>query len=135
MAARRSVVDLFTMSAGDLLDRWFEAEPLKACLGFDAVVGNFATPYAQGTGYVLLHHVFGEVNGKKGVWGHAIGGMGSITSKMAEACRENGVELRTEAAVREVILEGARAIGVALDTGETLRAERVIANVNPKLLF
>ena len=73
MQGRRDVLDLFTMSAGDWLERWFESEPIKACFGFDAVVGNFASPYAQGTAYVLLHHVFGEVNGKKGAWGHAIG--------------------------------------------------------------
>ncbi|MGA0031995.1 MAG: phytoene desaturase family protein, partial [Burkholderiales bacterium] len=69
MATRRDVLDLFTKSAGDLLDSWFESAPIKAAFGFDAIVGNFASPYAPGTAYVLLHHVFGEVNGKRGVWG------------------------------------------------------------------
>ena len=82
LAERRDVVDLFTKSAGEILDRRFESAPIKAAFGFDAVVGNFASPYAPGSAYVLLHHVFGEVNGKKGTWGHAIGGMGAITQAM-----------------------------------------------------
>ena len=69
LAGRRDVLDLFTKSAGDVLDRWFESEPVKAVFGFDAVVGNFASPWTPGSAYVLLHHVFGEVNGKRGAWG------------------------------------------------------------------
>src|SRR3546814_7372366 len=79
MRGRRDLLDLFTKSAGEMLDQWFESEPLKAVLGWDSVVGNFASPYTPGSAYVLLHHVFGEVNGKTGAWGHAIGGMGAIT--------------------------------------------------------
>ena len=70
-----------------MLDRWFESEPIKAAFGFDAVVGNFASPYTPGSAYVLLHHVFGEVNGKRGQWGHALGGMGAITQAMAREAR------------------------------------------------
>jgi phytoene dehydrogenase-like protein len=62
-----------------MLDSWFDSEPIKAVLGFDAVVGNLASPYTEGSAYVLLHHLLGEVNGKRGVWGHAIGGMGAVT--------------------------------------------------------
>ena len=81
--ARRDLLALFAQSAGDWLDGWFESEPIKAAFGFDGIVGNYASPYTPGSAYVLLHHVFGEVNGKKGVWGHAIGGMGAITQAMA----------------------------------------------------
>ena len=71
LAGQRDVLDLFTKSAGDVLDRWFESAPIKAAFGFDSVVGNFASPYTPGSAYVLLHHVFGEVNGQAGQWGHA----------------------------------------------------------------
>ena len=136
MAVRRDVLDLFTMSAGDWLERWFESEPLKACFGFDAIVGNFATPYAQGTAYMLLHHVFGEVNGKKGIWGHAIGGMGAITQAMAAEASARGVEIRTSRAVARVLIgANGRAAGVVLDDGTELRAKAVAANVNPRLLM
>ena len=88
-SVQRDIHELFTRSAGDLLDHWFESDPVKALYGFDAVVGSYASPYTPGSAYVLLHHVFGEVNGKAGVWGHAIGRMGAITQAMAaEARRE-----------------------------------------------
>jgi phytoene dehydrogenase-like protein len=76
LASQRELLDLFTKSAGDYLDGWFESAPIKAAYGFDSIVGNYASPYSPGSAYVLLHHVFGEVNGKKGAWGHAIGGHG-----------------------------------------------------------
>src|SRR5271170_138218 len=115
MPMRRELLDLFVKSAGDYLDTWFESAPIKAAYGFDGIVGNYASPYAAGSAYVLLHHVFGEVNGKKGVWGHAIGGMGAISQAMANACRDLGVEIALEAPVERVLVESARAVGVRLE--------------------
>lgn len=134
-AGRRDVLDLFTKSAGDMLDFWFESAPIKAVLGFDSVVGNYASPYTPGSAYVLLHHVFGEVNGKRGLWGHAVGGMGAITQAMAACCRERGVDIRLNAGVRELIIEKGRAVGAVTESGETIRARVVVSNLNPKLLF
>ena len=135
MAARRDLLDLFAKSAGDLLDSWFEGEPLKAALGWDSVVGNFASPYTPGSAYVLLHHVFGEVNGKTGVWGHAIGGMGAITQVMAKECLARGVRIDTDAEVAQVLVKGGRAVGVVLADGSEISASMVVSNVNPKLLY
>ncbi|MCP1967855.1 phytoene desaturase family protein [Bradyrhizobium elkanii] len=132
---QRNLLDLFTRSAGEMLDERFENDLVKALFGFDAIVGNYASPYAAGSAYVMLHHAFGEVNGKKGVWGHAIGGMGAITQAMARAACSHGVEIETDAAVREVIVEKERAVGVTLDNGKTVRAKYVVSNVNPKLLY
>ena len=84
--------------------RWFESDPIKAALGLDGIVGNIASPYTPGSAYVLLHHVFGEVNGKSGTWGHAIGGMGAITQAMAKAAPRAASTMRTDAAVREVLV-------------------------------
>ncbi len=132
---QRSLLDLFTRSAGEMLDDRFENDLVKALYGFDAIVGNYASPYAAGSAYVMLHHAFGEVNGKKGVWGHAIGGMGAITQAMAGAARSHGAEIELEAGVREVIVERDRAVGVILDNGKTIRARYVASSVNPKLLY
>ena len=132
---QRSLLDLFTRSAGEMLDERFESDLVKALFGFDAIVGNYASPYAAGSAYVMLHHAFGEVNGKKGVWGHAIGGMGAITQAMAAAARGHGAEIGLDAGVREVIVERDRAVGVILDNGETIRAKYVASSVNPKLLY
>ncbi len=132
---RTDLLDLFAISAAEYLDRFFESEPIKALFGFDGVVGNYASPYTPGSAYVLLHHVFGEVNGVKGAWGHAIGGMGAITQAMARSAAASGVEIRTGSGVREIIVERGRAVGVVTDKGETLRARTIVANVNPKLLY
>jgi phytoene dehydrogenase-like protein len=132
---QRELLDLFTASAGHYLDGWFESAPIKAAYGFDGIVGNYASPYTPGSAYVLLHHCFGEVNGRKGAWGHAIGGMGAITQAMAKAAAAHGADIRVGAAVREVIVEGGRAAGVVTDAGEAIRARAVISNLNPKLLY
>ncbi|WP_375414915.1 phytoene desaturase family protein [uncultured Bradyrhizobium sp.] len=132
---QRSLLDLFTRSAGDILDDRFESDLVKALFGFDAIVGTYASPYAAGSAYVMLHHAFGEVNGSKGVWGHAIGGMGAITQAMASAARAHGAEIETGAGVREVIVERDRAVGVILENGQTLRAKYIASGVNPKLLY
>ena len=135
MAARRDVVDLFAKSAGDVLDRYFESDPIKACFGFDSVVGNYASPYTPGSAYVLLHHVFGEVNGKPGIWGHAIGGMGAITQAMSNEAITRGVEISLDAAVSRVLVHDGRAVGVVLEDGSEVRSKIVVSNLNPKLLF
>src|ERR1700724_1087757 len=135
MSSRRELLALFAMSAGDYLDNWFESAPIKAVYGCDGIVGNYASPYTPGSAYVLLHHVFGEVNGKRGAWGHAIGGMGAITQAMARAAGTHGVRIDVDTAVREVIVERGRAAGVVLEDGTAIRARAVIANVNPQHLF
>ncbi|HEV2748751.1 MAG TPA: NAD(P)/FAD-dependent oxidoreductase [Allosphingosinicella sp.] len=132
---QRDVLDLFVKSARVFLDSWFESEPVKAAFGFDAVVGNYASPDTPGSAYVLLHHVFGEVNGKRGAWGHSVGGMGAITQAMAKVCRAAGVEISLEAPVARVLVDGNKVAGVRLESGEEIAAGTVIANVGPKLLY
>ncbi|KAI1691332.1 flavin containing amine oxidoreductase domain-containing protein [Ditylenchus destructor] len=140
IAGQRDALALFVQSAREFLDQWFENEHIKAAFAFDAVVGNFAGPSAPGSAYVLLHHVFGEVNGKKGAWGHPIGGMGAITGYMADAAREAGVEISLEAPVERVLVEpakdgGGKVAGVRLASGEEIAAKLVVANVGPALLY
>jgi phytoene dehydrogenase-like protein len=130
MEGRRDLLAFFTRSAGELMDGWFESDAIKAAFGFDAVVGNYASPYHPNTAYVLLHHVFGEVNGKRGAWGHAIGGMGAISEALAAEARRLGVEIECNAAV-ERIVSGK----VILESGAEVAGRAVVANVNPKLLY
>lgn len=135
MTFRRDLLALFGASAGDYLDGWFESDAIKAVYGFDGIVGNYASPYTPGSAYGLLHHVFGEVNGKKGRWGHAIGGMGAITQAMASCAAGRGVDIRVSTPVREVLVERGRAVGVVTEAGESIRAAAVVSNLNPKLLY
>ena len=132
---QRDLLDIFIKSARDFLDGWFEDDRIRSAFAFDAVVGNYAGVSTPGSAYVLLHHVFGEVNGKKGAWGHAVGGMGAITQAMASACRDAGAEISLEAPVERVLVDGGKAAGVRLESGEEIAAKVVAANVGPALLY
>jgi phytoene dehydrogenase-like protein len=132
---QRFLVDLFTKSADDVLTQWFEHETVKAAFAFDGIVGAYAAPSTPGTAYVLLHHCFGEVNGKTGVWGHARGGMGAVSAAIAAAARQRGAIIRTECAVEEVLVESGAVKGVRLETGERISTRNVAVGLPPKLLF
>jgi len=131
----RILLDIFTKSVADFLDLYFDNDYVKGAFAFDGVVGNYADSRTPGTAYVLMHHAFGEVNGKKGVWGHAVGGMGAITQAMAKSAAAAGVIIETEKPVRRIVVEQGKATGVILENGDMLRAKTVVANVNPSLLY
>ena len=131
----RIVLDVFTKSVSDFLDLYFENEYVKGAFAFDGIVGNYADTNTPGSAYVLMHHAFGEVNGKKGVWGHAMGGMGAITQAMAKSALLKGVVIDTDCAVSKVLVRDGQACGVLLENGETLDAKIIVSNLNPSLLF
>ncbi len=133
--AQRDLLDVFTKSARDFLDGWFENDHVRSAFAFDAVVGNYAGVSTAGSAYVLLHHVFGEVNGKFGAWGHSVGGMGAITQAMAAACLDEGVEISLDAPVDKLLVDGGKASGVRLSSGEEIVAPIVAANVGPAMLY
>jgi phytoene dehydrogenase-like protein len=130
MEARRDALALLTQSAAELLGRYFESDGIQAAFGFDAVVGNFASPYHPGTAYVLLHHCFGEVNGQRGAWGHAIGGMGAISEALAASARALGVEIECNAPVAKL-----RPGEVVLENATVIPCRAIAANVDPKRLY
>jgi phytoene dehydrogenase-like protein len=134
-ADQRLILDLFTKSAEEFLRLYFEHPAVIGAFAFDGIVGAYASPKTPGTAYVLLHHAFGEVNGKKGRWGHAVGGMGAITQAMRKVAEARGVEITTSAPVAQVIVENGRASGAKLETGAIVRARAVAANVDPKRLL
>ena len=131
---KRLLLDLFTKSAADFLDHWFESEVVKGAFAFDGIVGAYASPHTPGTAYVLLHHCFGEVNGKSGVWGHAIGGMGAITQAMAR--RGAGARRRHPHRCRRsprLIVERRQGVRRApRSRASASRARAVAANVAPE---
>ncbi|NKB39387.1 MAG: FAD-dependent oxidoreductase, partial [Gammaproteobacteria bacterium] len=112
---QRETMKLFTMSVADYLEQWFGGELLMALESYVAMVGNMQSVYAGGSAYVLLHHMFGEVNGKKGRWGHVTGGMGGITQAMAKSAEAYGVDIEVNASVKNVIVENDKACGVMLE--------------------
>ncbi len=132
---RTAFADLMTMSVGDYLNKWFEFDNLKGVYAFEGVVGHLNSPYAPGSAYVLMHKYFGEVNGTVGAWGHAMGGMGSITQAMAKSAEAKGVDIQLNASVKEISIEKGVARGVVLEDGTVIRSRTVAGGINPKLLY
>ncbi|MDP8921480.1 MAG: NAD(P)/FAD-dependent oxidoreductase [Chloroflexota bacterium] len=126
---------MFTQSAAELLDDWFESEPLKAALVTDGVIGANAGPMSPGTAYVLLHHQMGRAAGPRGLWGFVRGGMGAVSLAIAGADRAAGAEIRTDAPVARILTRDGTAHGVALENGDELQARVVVSNADPKRTF
>ncbi len=126
---------LMTMSSADYLDEWFECEPLKATKSASGIIGTFMGPRSPGTAYVLLHHYMGEIDGVFRAWGFAKGGTGAISESIAAAARRLGAEIRCDAPVAQVIVKNGRAVGVALESGEEIRARAVVSGLDPKRTF
>jgi phytoene dehydrogenase-like protein len=128
-------VQLMTMSAVDFLDQWFETDVLKATMAASGIIGTFLGVRSPGTAYVLLHHYMGEIDGAFRSWGLARGGTGAVSNAIADAARQAGVEIRTEASVARIIVRGNAVHGVALDNGEELPAQVVASSLDPRRTF
>ncbi|HEX5435744.1 MAG TPA: NAD(P)/FAD-dependent oxidoreductase [Gemmatimonadaceae bacterium] len=128
-------IEILTADARSVLDRWFESEELKATLATDAIIGAAASPSVPGTAYVLFHHVMGECNGVRGVWGYVRGGMGGISTALASAARGYGATIRVNAPVSRILVREGRAVGVALADGTEFRARAVASNVDARTTF
>ncbi|MDH3297263.1 MAG: NAD(P)/FAD-dependent oxidoreductase [Gemmatimonadota bacterium] len=126
---------LLTMSAVDFLDEWFEAEELKAPMSVSGIIGTFLGVRSPGTAYVLLHHYMGEIDGAFRSWGFARGGTGGVSNAIANAARHFGAEIRTEAGVERILLNGRRATGVVLENGDELRATQIVSGCDPRRTF
>lgn len=130
------LVRLFTMSAADFLDEWFEDERVKGALATQAIIGAWCGPMTPGSAYVLMHHWIGEVDGHSGAWGWVKGGMGGVSMAMARAAEVAGATIRTSAPVARVVVNGqGRAVGVELDDGTLIRAKAVVSNAHPKTTY
>ncbi|MBN3326713.1 PYRD2 protein, partial [Atractosteus spatula] len=128
--------ELLTAPITKILDRWFESEPLKATLATDAVIGAMHSPRTPGSGYVLLHHVMGEVEGKKGAWGYVEGGMGGVSQAIASAARAHGAAIFTEQTVEQVLVgPDGSAKGVVLKDGTEIHSKVVLSNATPHVTF
>ena len=126
---------LVTQSSGDLLDDWFETDLLKGTKASSGIIGTYLGPRSPGSAYVLLHHYMGEIDGAFRAWGFAKDGNGGVSQAIARAATALGAELRTNCPVKEVIVQGGRAVGVALENGDEFRAKAVLSAADPKRTF
>ena len=130
------ITRLFTMSATDLLDRWFETPQMKGFMAVNGIIGTWAGPDAPGTAYVLMHHSVGDIgDGEVASWGFMEGGMGAVATACEESAKFFGAEVRVNAGVKKITTREGRVTGVVLDGGEELRAPLVITAIHPKITF
>jgi len=128
-------IQLMTMSASDFLDQWFETDPLKATMAASGIIGTYQGVKSPGTAYVLLHHYMGEIDGAFRAWGIPKGGTGGISNAIGNAARALGAEIRTEAPVAQVLVRDGRAVGVALESGEEIRAGSILSSLDSRRTF
>jgi phytoene dehydrogenase-like protein len=129
------LVKIFTQSAADFLDTWFESEQVKVTLATDGVIGANGGPRSPGTAYILLHHCMGGVNGHRGLWGFVRGGMGAVSNAIADSARSKGAVIRTNSPVERIIVRQGRAQGVVLKSGDEIAGKVVASNLDPKKTF
>ncbi len=129
------IMRLMTGSATDLLNEWFESEELKTTLATDAVIGANASPSMPGTAYILFHHVMGECNGVRGVWGYMRGGMGAISNALADSCRAMGVDIFTSTPVQHIMVKDGKATGIVAGGGREYTAKIVVSGADPNVTF
>ena len=129
------LVKIFTQSASEFLDEWFESEQLKVTLATDGVIGANGGPRSPGTAYILLHHCMGGVNGHRGLWGFVRGGMGTVSNAIADSARSRGVVIRTNAPVEKILVQDGRVLGVVLKGGDEIHASIVASNLDPHRTF
>jgi phytoene dehydrogenase-like protein len=132
---RDAFVQLMTMSAVDFLGQWFETDPLIATMASSGIIGTFQGIRSPGTAYVLLHHYMGEIDGAFRAWGIPRGGTGGVSNAIANAARSFGAEVRCQAPVQSLLVDGDRVTGVALESGEEVHARSVLSSVDARQTF
>ncbi|MBZ5604964.1 MAG: NAD(P)/FAD-dependent oxidoreductase [Acidobacteriia bacterium] len=130
-----ALIKIFTQSASEFLDEWFESEELKVTLATYGVIGANGGPRSPGTAYILLHHCMGGVNGHRGLWGFVRGGMGAVSNAIADSARARGATIRVNAPVEKILVRDGRARGVVLRDGEEIEAKIVASNLDPRRTF
>ena len=127
---------LLTGSLGQFIDARLESRQAKALLLANNLYGKHGGPYQPGTLLGLAFHLLsGGEQAEQGFFGHVMGGMGAISSAIASAGREAGMQVATGAPVARILVRGGRAAGVALEDGTEIEAGTVLSGADPKRTF
>jgi phytoene dehydrogenase-like protein len=119
------------MTAQELVEEYFESEAVKAAVASLGIHGQTLGPMSAGTGYTLIHNWMN----RDGLAHVNVGRAGQIAEALAGAVKAFGGEVRTEAEVGQVRVEGQIASGVVLSNGEEILADKVLSAVDPKRTF
>ena len=125
----------WTMSAADFLEEYFESDIIKAHMAGSSIIGTALGPRSPGSAYVLLHHYMGDIDETVGAWGFARGGMGAVSKALGASLEASGGQIRVDAPVEQILVQGGRARGVLLASGERLHAKLVVSNMDVRRTF
>jgi len=131
----RELLRIGGMCVYDLLQENLSSPLLQGALGFDAVLGSNYGPRAPGTVFTWLYRLAAAAQAGRAAPALPRGGFGAVSNALAAAARSAGVMIRTSAPVRRIRIEGDRAVGVTLESGESIGAARVVSNADPKTTF
>ena len=122
---RMILINIHDVVQDDLTD-----DRLRGLLAFDATLGSWLGPRSPNSLILYLNRLAMGVDPLL-----PKGGMGALADAMAKAAVAAGVDLRVNTRVARVLVEGDRAVGVALESGEQVRAGLVVSAINPRLTF
>ena len=118
-------------SVSGLLDEFFESDEVKAAYSGAWDAGDLDAPGSLLSGIYPSISIFTPDEN----YGIVVGGMGGITKAMRRSVEAEGVTVRTNATVEEILIENGRAIGVRLENGEEISAQLILSNADIKRTF
>lgn len=131
----REFLRMILMDAADVLEEELSDPRLMGAVAFDAVLGTHLGPRSPTSLLALLHRLAGQADGMPAALALPKGGMGTVAAAIAAAARTAGVDIRTQTPVARILVEGDRAVGVALAEGAEIRAPVVVSGANPRTTF
>jgi phytoene dehydrogenase-like protein len=131
----RELLRIGGMCVYDLLQENLTSPLLQGALGLDAVLGSNLGPRAPGSVFTWLYRLAAAAHAGRNAPALPQGGLGALSDALAGAARAAGVEIRTGAPVQRIRVEKDRAVGVALESGESISAALVVSNADPKTTF
>jgi len=130
----RELLRVGAINLFDVLNEILDDELLKGALSVDGVLGAHMGPRSPNTVLGFLYRRLDEIFGFSGP-AIPLGGMGRVTETLAASAQATGVEIRTDTEVERVLIQDSRAVGVVLAGGESLSADIIVSNADPKTTF
>jgi phytoene dehydrogenase-like protein len=122
------------MAIADFVSEFFETDLLRSVIAARGIFGTTLGPWSAGSTAVLLLRAAADSH-PVGSAAFPRGGLGSLTRSLADAARNAGVEIRTNAEVQHIRAKDGAVTGLVLADGEEIAVEAVVSGVDPKRTF
>lgn len=82
------------------------------------------------TNAAAMATLFGEWFSPEAILDYPLGGSAAVVAALVNGLEQHGGELKTNIRVSEILVEGDRAIGARLNSGELIHADQVVSNAD-----